>query len=105
MKESIENAKSISNMFNNFGTNPRVIAVYLATKEHRRYLQDKEFKMMLDFIALKARDYKEGKYDARNELACQMSKVMFDAITENWTKEHVDFLYESLDRTISEMPL
>lgn len=104
MKESIENAKSISNIFNNYTSSSRVIAVYLATKEHR-YLQDKEFKMMLDFIALKARDYKEGRYDARNELACQISKVMFDAITENWTKEHIDFLYESLDRTISEMSL
>ena len=104
MKNSIENAKSISNIFNNCMFDPRVIAAYLATKEHR-YLQDKEFKMMLDFIALKARDYKKGGFDARNELACQMSKIMFDAITENWTKEHVDFLYESLDRTISEMPL
>lgn len=104
MKESIENAKSISNMFNNFGTNPRVIAVYLATKEHR-YLQDKEFKMMLDFIALKARDYEEGEYDTRNEQACQMCKTMFDAITENWTKEHVDYLYEALDKTITEISL
>lgn len=104
MKESIENAKSISNIFNDYMSNPRVIAAYLATKEHR-YLQDKEFKMMLDFIALKARDYKEGRYDTRNEQACRMCKVMFDAITENWTKEHVDFLYESLDRTISEMSL
>lgn len=104
MKESIENAKSISNIFNDYMSDPRAIAVYLATKEHR-YLQDKEFKMMLDFIALKARDYKAGRYDARNELACQMSKVMFDAITENWTKEHIDFLYESLDRTIREMSL
>lgn len=104
MKESIENAKSISNIFNNYASDPRAIAVYLATKEHR-YLQGKEFKMMLDFIALKARDYQEGRYDTRNELACRMCKVMFDAITENWTKEHIDSLYKALDRTINQISL
>ena len=104
MGKSIEDAKSISNIFNDYICNPRVIAAYLATKEHR-YLQDKEFKMMLDFIALKARDYKEGRYDTRNELACRMCNVMFDAITENWTKEHIDSLYKALDRIINQISL
>lgn len=65
-------AKQIEDAINNMSCSPNQVAEYMAHNAHR-YLQQEFGKICLEFIRLKAKDYKDGRYDGRNEWFCKMA--------------------------------
>lgn len=51
-------------------------------RDHR-YLQNEMFKVCLEYIKILAENHKNGKYDARNQYACQASEYMIDGLITN----------------------
>ena len=47
-----------------------------------RYLVNSFFIVVLRFVGILAKNYKDGNYDGRNEFACCLSKIMIDALRE-----------------------
>lgn len=43
-----------------------------------RYLQSQMFKICLEYIKILAMNYKHGKFDGRNERACQLANDIVD---------------------------
>ena len=48
-----------------------------------RYLVNSFFGVVLRFIGILAKNYANGNYDGRNEMACRLSKIMIDSLREN----------------------
>ena len=57
-----------------------------------RYLVNSFFGVVLRFIGILAKNYANGNYDGRNEMACRLSKIMIDSLREN--DEWGDYLIE-----------
>ena len=57
-----------------------------------RYLVNSFFGVVLRFIGILAKNYANGNYDGRNEMACRLSKMMIDALKEKG--EYDDYLIE-----------
>lgn len=74
-------AKAISELVNKISFNGIEIGTELST-DHR-YLQNELFKMFIHFAGNLAANYKNGKYDGRNEYACKCAKIMIDALERN----------------------
>ena len=55
-------------------------AKHMAT-EHR-YLQSSMFKVCLEYIKILAQNLDEGRFDGRNEWACNAAKYMIDGLKE-----------------------
>ena len=64
--------KEIEDAINNTCCNPEQVAEYMAHKAHR-YLQQEFGKICLAYIRMKAEDYKNGRYDGRNEWFCKLA--------------------------------
>lgn len=71
-------ASQISDLVNTTDFNPMQVGVELST-DHR-YTQQHIFNMFLHFAGMLAENYDNNHYDGRNEKACQMSKIMIDAL-------------------------
>jgi hypothetical protein len=56
------------------------------------------FKAFVHFMGMLADKYEKGRYDGRNEYACQCSKICIDALTANdlYAKEHFDRLHNEI---------
>lgn len=85
MKKITEEEKKVvndlSNAVNNCCANLKTMADCLA-RDHR-YLVGKHFDMAMYFLARLARDYKENRFDDRNERACRVSKKIMDYLVDN----------------------
>ena len=57
-----------------------------------RYLVNSFFGVVLRFLGILAKNYENGQYDGRNEMACRLSKMMIDALKEKG--EYDDYLIE-----------
>ena len=95
-------ASTISNLVNVTTFSPLETGVELST-DHR-YLVNEEFKMFLHFIGQLSRNYENGRYDDRNEFACQCAKVMVTALEEKdlyerrfWEERYDKALEQSYD--------
>lgn len=53
----------------------------LMANEHR-YLQNEMFKVCLAYMKKLAENYNNGRFDARNEYACQLSSAMVGALKD-----------------------
>ena len=77
----LRDGSTVGNIFSNFinGGHNKGGFVDVITNDHR-YLQQESFKIFLDCICSWARDYENGKYDARNEWACAISKQIVESL-------------------------
>lgn len=57
-----------------------------------RYLVNSFFGVVLRFIGIMAKNYEDGIFDGRNEMACRLSKIMIDSLREK--DEWGDYLIE-----------
>ena len=92
-----EKAKQISDVINSTSFYPKRVGVELST-DHR-YLQEQFFECSLAFIACLANNYRNGRYDARNEFACKCAYVMMSELEKNedlYWKEHEDKQYQQI---------
>ena len=51
----------------------------LMSRDHR-YLQQEMFKIFLEYMKILSRNYKDGRYDARNEWACKCSNIAVEEL-------------------------
>lgn len=74
----------------------REVGVELST-DHPT-LQQTFFKCTLSFIACLANNYREGRYDGRNEFACKCADTMMRGLegSELYYKEFEDSLYKEI---------
>ena len=63
------------------GSHDKFKAAEHMAREHR-YLQSSMFKVCLEYIKLLAQNIESGRYDARNEWACNAAKYMIDGLKE-----------------------
>ena len=63
---------TIEDAINNTCCTPEEVAEYMAHNAHR-YLQQEFGKICLAYIRKKAEDYKNKRYDGRNEWFCKMA--------------------------------
>ena len=64
-------ARHFGNFVNGQMTNPKDVAKKMAT-EHR-YLQQEMFKVCIEYIKVLAENYRNERFDPRNEHACKIS--------------------------------
>ena len=71
-------ARQFGDFVNGKMESPKKVAQKMAT--NHRYLQGEMFKVCKAYIEVLAENYEKGRYDARNEFACTMAKILKDTM-------------------------
>lgn len=96
-EKDVEFAKStLSNFVNGGMSSAKTVAAQMSM-DHR-YLQSEMFKICLEYIKILAMNYQHGRFDGRNEHACQLANDIVSCtpnipnLTENDWEEYQERL-------------
>lgn len=88
-KKGIELAQQVSHILNAYDREAVEAFVAALANDHRTLQQNAMRYVIMPFLRLKALDYGEGRYDARNQQTCQVAAEMLKAVVD---KDHFPFI-------------